>query len=115
MLVSDPQNAEETLECMANSLCYFSDEVKEMPCFTEPTSDIDFEIRFILTRKEIILGWKKKHLQRNNLDANPILGPLVDLTCEILQGLDAFDLAIHQMFIKLFREQIIVPTDGPAP
>jgi hypothetical protein len=44
---------------MANSLCYTSDEVKEMPCFTEPTSDIDFELRFILTRKEIIVGWKK--------------------------------------------------------
>ena len=59
MNASVPRNAEETLESIANSPCYTSDEVKEMPCFTEPTSDIDCEIRIILTRKEIIVGWKK--------------------------------------------------------
>ena len=41
MLVSDPRNAEETLD--SNSPCYFSDEVKDIPSFTEPPFDIDFK------------------------------------------------------------------------
>ena len=103
---------------MANSLCYTSDEVKETPSDTEPSFDFDSELRLILTRKENNHFWVEKtltSLQRNNLDVKHILGLLKDLTCEILQGLDAFDLAIHQMFIKLLIEQNIVPTDHPAP